>query len=302
MPHELPKKLSEISIEKKDKPKQKKQFLENKKKNEGSAKGIITMIQSQKKKGRYNIYLDDTYAFPVDESLLVKYRLFKGMEVPSDLQKTLQQEDTTYKAYHRALHYLSYALRSTKEVKDDLKKKDFEEQIDDVIKLLEKHRLVDDLEYAKSYVRTSLNVNRKGSRVIRQELKRKGISEEEITEAMNEYNEEDKLANAIMLGEKMVNKSKRRSSKDTERKIKQHLLQKGYEMEIINLAIETIDSEKEEEDEMDALEIQGEKMWRRYSKDDMYKRKQKTKSNLFQKGFSGEMIQQFIDEKEMEEE
>ena len=35
----------------------------------------ITMIQTQKKVGRFNIYINNKYAFPVSESVLIKYRL-----------------------------------------------------------------------------------------------------------------------------------------------------------------------------------------------------------------------------------
>jgi len=38
---------------------------------------VITKIEAQKKKGRYNIYLNDAFAFGVDEATVVKYALFK---------------------------------------------------------------------------------------------------------------------------------------------------------------------------------------------------------------------------------
>ena len=42
---------------------------------------VITKIEAQKKKGRYNIYLNDAFAFGVDEATVVKYTLFKGTEL-----------------------------------------------------------------------------------------------------------------------------------------------------------------------------------------------------------------------------
>ncbi|EPC72337.1 regulatory protein RecX, partial [Lacticaseibacillus paracasei subsp. paracasei Lpp71] len=35
----------------------------------------ITKITAQKRRGRYNIFIDGTYAFPVSETTLVDYRL-----------------------------------------------------------------------------------------------------------------------------------------------------------------------------------------------------------------------------------
>ena len=41
----------------------------------------ITAIVAQKRPGRFNVFLNGQYAFPVAESVLIKYRLYKGMEV-----------------------------------------------------------------------------------------------------------------------------------------------------------------------------------------------------------------------------
>ena len=41
----------------------------------------ISKIEAQKRKGRYNIYLDGKYAFPVAESVLIQFRLMKGTEL-----------------------------------------------------------------------------------------------------------------------------------------------------------------------------------------------------------------------------
>ena len=39
----------------------------------------ITKITAQKRRGRYNIFLDGQYAFPVSETTLVTYHLAKEM-------------------------------------------------------------------------------------------------------------------------------------------------------------------------------------------------------------------------------
>ncbi|MDY3702578.1 MAG: recombination regulator RecX, partial [Limosilactobacillus coleohominis] len=44
----------------------------------------ITKIEAQKRKGRYNVYLDGKFAFPVAESVLIKFRLMKGVELDAD--------------------------------------------------------------------------------------------------------------------------------------------------------------------------------------------------------------------------
>lgn len=305
MPKNLPKKLSELNEESKKTKKAPKKSQKEKKKNQQHEKiehrdPVITKIQAQKRKGRYNIFLDDKYAFAVDEALLVKYLLRKDMEISPELQKQLESEDISRKAYQRALVYLNYALRSEKQVRDDLISHEFEEQADEVIELLKDQRFINDLIYAKSYVRTAFNINRKGPNLIERDLEKKGVSHQEIVEALEEYPKKEQIQNAFRLGEKMIAKSKKRSSRDTAIKVKQHLMQKGYDSEIIDEVLPELETEKNEEEEMEALRKHGEKAWKRYSKFDGYERRQKTKANLFQKGFAGEIINAFIEEKEMD--
>lgn len=258
----------------------------------------ITSIQAQKRKGRYNIFLDGQYAFPVDEALIVKHLLRKGMEISPDLRKTLEEEDAFRKAYQRSLNYLSYGLRSEKEVREDLIDKEYEDHVEAVIEKLKDQKLLDDLEYAKAYVRTAAKINRKGPRVIQKDLFKRGIDEYKIQEALLEYPEEDQIENAVHLSEKQWKKGKRKSQRETVQKVKQYLMQKGFDREIIEAAIEAIDTEKDEDEEYEALVIQGEKAWKRYArKAEGYELKQKTKAYLYNKGYPTELINQFIDSK-----
>lgn len=262
---------------------------------------VITKITTQRRKGRYNIFLDEKYAFAVDEALLIKHMLRKDMEISPAMQKELEEEDTGKKAYQRAVVYLQYALRSEKEVREDLIKHEFEEQADDVIDLLKSQGFINDAEYAKSYVRTASNLNRKGPRVIEQELFRKGISESDISQSMEEYPFSLRVENAFKLGEKVIHKSSSRSTRQTKQKLSEYLMQKGYDTDIIQTVIEDLPFEKEEAEEWDALVLQAEKAWRRYSKFEQRDQIQKTKSNLYQKGFPMELINRYIETKEEQE-
>ncbi|WP_256864654.1 recombination regulator RecX [Marinilactibacillus piezotolerans] len=284
-----------------DKTKQLEQAIEANSRETGDKRNMITSIQAQKRPGRYNIYLGEEYAFPVDEELIIKYMLHKGMVLSPAFQEELKVEDVSRKAYQRALNYLSYGLRSEKEVRDDLKEKEFEEQADEVIERLKEQRLIDDLEYAKSYVRTSANLNRKGPSVIQNELFRRGIDKLSIEEAMFEYSYEDQFDNAYILAEKAWKKARQKSQREAVQKVKQHLMQKGFNMDIIQEVINEMDTDKSEDEEFEALAIQGEKAWKRYSrKSSGYELVQKTKSSLFQKGYPSELIKRFTDMKEEE--
>lgn len=266
-----------------------------------STHSVITKITTQRRKGRYNIFLDEVYAFAVDEGLLVKHMLRKGMELSPQQQEALKEEDESRKAYQRALVYLQYGLRSAKEVRDDLIAKEFEDYADDVIEILIDQRLINDEEYAKSYTRTAANLSRKGPRVIERELIQKGIKEADRLEAQGEYAFAQQIENAVHLGEKVITRSSRRSSRDTQQRVREHLMTKGFDSEVINEALPQLVTKKDEDDEMEALALQGDKAWRRYRNEDRYKRIQKTKANLFQKAFPMELIARYIDKKVSED-
>ena len=54
----------------------------------------ITKITTQKKRtDRYNIFLDEKYAFSVDEAVLLKFQLQKGKEIDSFVLSQIQFQD-----------------------------------------------------------------------------------------------------------------------------------------------------------------------------------------------------------------
>lgn len=263
----------------------------------------ITKIETQKRKGRYNIYLDEEYAFPVDEAVLVKHVLFKGMEITKEFQKQLEQEDNFSKAFSRAVNYLSYSLRSEKEVRDDLVDHEFSlETAVDVIEKLKEMKYIDDLTYAESYTRTAANLNGKGPYNIRQELKKRGVKETIIEQALLEYPMEQRIENGVAAAEKALKRTQRSSSKEANNKVRQSLMQKGFNKDEITEILAQVETEKDEDEEYEALKKQGDKIWRKQSKLVGSKKIQKVKSSLYQKGFNGELINQFIEEKEFEDE
>src|SRR5690625_147307 len=78
---------------------------------------IITKISRQKKNtSRYNIFIANEYAFSVSEDVLVRYRLYKGMELTRELMKEIKASESWNKVYSDALFYLNYRMRTEKEM------------------------------------------------------------------------------------------------------------------------------------------------------------------------------------------
>ncbi|WP_161879668.1 recombination regulator RecX [Alkalibacterium sp. MB6] len=268
---------------------------ENKKKEN---KLIITKIQAQKAKGRYNIFVNDEYAFAVDDNLLVNYRLMKGMELTKEVIEELREKGEMSKAYQAALNYLNFKMRTEKEVRDHLKKKEYQ-SVDSVIEKLKNHRFINDREYAISFVRTNYILKNDGPRKIEQALYKKGINKNDILEGLEEYKMDQQKENALALAEKTLNRQRNKSSREVIQKVREQLMLNGFSSEIISEVMEEIDTEQSVDEEYESLEKQGEKAWTRYSRKSKNRDLiQKTKAFLYSKGYPKELIERFITEKE----
>jgi regulatory protein len=256
----------------------------------------ITKITTQKKqKDRFNIYVNDgateRYAFSVDEDVLIKYQLKKGMEIDEFTQMEVLYQDTVRKALATAIQYLAIRMRSEKEVKDYLKQKEIEDPvIQEVIHRLYNLNYLNDEEFAIAYVRTQINTSDKGPSVVKMELKEKGIETTSLEKALAEFTFDIQITKAVQLCEKAQKKKRTDSEYIFEQKLKQALLRKGYPFSIIDEAmLETKKLVSEEDDEFRAVNIQGEKALKKYGDNKM-----KIKQFLYRKGFPIEQIEAYI--------
>jgi regulatory protein len=262
---------------------------------------VITKISVQKNnKNRYSIFTNsgkgEEYAFSVDEDVLIKYQLKKGMEL-DDLSVTdILYQDDIRKAYNTALHYLSHRMRSEGEVKEHLTKKEIPEPvIKEVVNRLYKYKFLDDVEFAKAFVRTQMNTTDKGPEVVKIGLKEKGITIKIMEEAMLEYPFELQVEKAELLASKFVKKNQKDSSRILKQKLEQFLIRKGYPFSVIQQVMEESVTEKVVEEELDALRYQGEKLQRKHAKLTGFEFKQKIKQGLYNKGFSINLIDRYLD-------
>ncbi|MEK3887628.1 recombination regulator RecX [Bacillus sp. FSL K6-3431] len=262
----------------------------------------ITKISTQKNTSdRYNIFLDEKFAFGVDEEVLMRFQLQKGKEL-TELEITqIQYEDEIRKAFNASINYLSFRMRSESEIRSHLKKKEWEEPVIHAVLLkLNDRQYIDDLAFASAYVRTQVNGGKKGPGTIKQELKQKGIAGHYIEEALSKYDGEQQIDHAIQLGNKVAKQNSSLSERSLKQKIQQYLMTKGFSSDIISIAMEEVEFEKEDDAEWEAMQAQGEKAHRKYKSFSGYEYKQKMKQVLFRKGFAIEMIDRFLQEKEME--
>ncbi|USJ87360.1 recombination regulator RecX [Lactiplantibacillus pentosus] len=263
----------------------------------------VTKIVAQKRAGRYNIYLDGKYAFPISESVMIKFRVFKGMEIDAELQTAMIAADDVSRAYTRALDYLSHQLRTEKEVHDKLRDEEIEEPvIDATMQQLRELRLLNDQQYADAFVRTAKRTSDKGPRVIRQNLRQKGVGEQLIDDALaGQFSPDEQIDNASELARKLAKRYHKQAFKTMQQKVRQGMMTKGFDNDTITAAIAGLDLQPDEDEQWQALVTQGTKLWKRNRKYSFRERAMRTKRSLFQKGFMMDEINRFIDEQVADE-
>lgn len=158
--------------------------------------------------------------------------------------------DNFEKFYNKALEFLSYRPRSEKEVRNKLKiqsaKFKITEQnskllIEEVINKLRKYNFIDDLEFAKKWVENRLRFKPRSLRLIRLELKQKGIAAEIIEDL--QLTIENDLESAKKLIEKRMGRFRNKFGMTREeryQKLGRFLASKGFNWDTIKKSIDEI--------------------------------------------------------------
>lgn len=227
----------------------------------------ITKIQAQKRKGRFNIYLDGKYAFSVAENTLIEFRLMKDVELTDNQVKEIQDRENVNKAYSDAVNYLSYQLRTEKEIKEYLYKKEYhKDAVEITLQRLRDLHYLDDDNYAQSFINTQLRMSANGPKIIEQKLVKKGVPNNIIQDKLSGIDRDILLENAIEFAQKQVRKQKRASFQQMLTKLRQSLYQKGFDGEITSEAIKKLDLQVDEDEELEKLRNMITKVQHRYDK------------------------------------
>ena len=114
--------------------------------------GIITSLEVQKRNHqRLNVYLDGEYAFGL--SRFVGAWLQVGQELFEEKISELLEDDSQEIAYQLSIRFIDYRLRTSSEVEKHLRKKGIQDQvINSVIERLEKNGLLNDENFAKTWI------------------------------------------------------------------------------------------------------------------------------------------------------
>jgi regulatory protein len=185
----------------------------------------ITALEIQKKnRNRVNVYLDEEFAFGL--SRINATWLEIGNSLSEGEIRELLAADAREMAYQKAIHYLSFRPRSEKEIKINLRKHKFtDEVICDIISKLKKGNLVNDLDFAQNWVENRSEFRPRGQKALKFELVKKGINNDIIEEVLLNIDDEELAYKAAL---KQISKYKQLEWEDLRKKMLMFLARRGF--------------------------------------------------------------------------
>ncbi|WP_192930143.1 RecX family transcriptional regulator [Alkaliphilus pronyensis] len=268
----------------------------------------ITDVQQQRQnKDKFNIYINNEYCFSCSLEIVALHNLKVGLMVDEDKLKEIIYTSNIKAAFNMALTYLSTKPRTKAETIKHLMSKGYEENVIlETLKRLEYYNYINDEDYAKNYVKNNSMHKLNGIKKIKHNLKEKGIDENLADIALDKYDAEQQLQNAIDIGKRFFLLNTKTPVNKIKEKLYNKLLMKGYLWDTIDKAISIIERDEvviEELDQMESLRIEEakklvEKYFKQYSKreSNSYVIKNKVAQALFRKGYKSDLIKDIIND------
>lgn len=193
---------------------------------------IITEISKQRKKGRYNIFVDGEFFSGIDALSLLQAGLKEGKEITREELEQKVTESECRSAFDYLGKYLA-APHTKKQVNDKLKQRGYSDNVIALtIEKAESYGYLNDEEYARALV-SSLNL--KSRREVKSKLMQKGIDRQTIDLCLSSISQDDENSRAQVLSEKYL------KNKDINQKtlsgLYQYLLRKGFDGEVAMQAV-----------------------------------------------------------------
>lgn len=199
----------------------------------------VTNLEIQKKNtNKFNVYLDNYFAFGIHAEIIYKYNIKKGMQLSDEfIEEVLKLEE-----YNRAFNYSIYMLskkdKTKKEINKKLKEKGYDEVIiNRTIKKLKELNYLDDELYCQKFISDRINFSTKGKNKIKSELYQKGVNKETISEKIKEIDDSLEYERALCIGQKKLKVLKEKDKYKLKQKLFSHLVYKGFDFNIVKSVI-----------------------------------------------------------------
>lgn len=201
----------------------------------------ITAIQPQKKRcDRAAIFLDGEFAFGLHHDVLLASGIAVGDELTSAQIEEIRRQESRRSGKEKAFRLLAHRARSRKELGDRLRQAGYAaEDIDWVLAELQRLQLLNDAEFARMFSHDRMVNQPVGARLLRQELKRRGVAEDDVENAVAEaFQERSEAQVARELAAKQKKKQLKLNDEKAKQRVADFLLRRGFHWDLVNEIIE----------------------------------------------------------------
>lgn len=228
--------------------------------------------------GRYKITFEKETSYILYEDVILKHNLLVKSNIDMHDIEDILKDNSFYEAYNNALNYINKKIRTEKEIKAYLEKKEYSD-IDKVIYKLKEDGYLNKSMYLKSYIHDKLYLSSDGPYKIKRDLEKLGFDENEINEELDKIDNEEWINKAKKLVIKKQNSNSKYSSFLLNKKIYEDLTNKGFSENMFMNILNNEDSEEIRKKEYDKL---FNKLSKKYSGKEL---EYKLKQEMYKKGF-----------------
>lgn len=206
--------------------------------------GTITDIRPQQRdETRVNIFIDGEFAFGLHIDLQLEHYLKKGDVLDDEKIALLLRQDETKKAIASALNLIAYRSRAAGELATKLREKGFSpEAVDAAVARMGELGYLDDRDFADRWVESRQSSRPRSARMLKQELRHKGVDREIIESAIEDAGI-DEYADALELARKRTTTLADLDPAVRERRLTGYLARRGYGFDIIRRVLEALENE-----------------------------------------------------------
>ncbi len=196
----------------------------------------ITAIEPQKNRNRVNIHLDGEFAFGLARFTAVWLRV--GDILSDEKIAKLQAEDARERAFQQAMLFLSYRVRSEKEIRQNLHKHEIpEEVVEETLARLRENGLANDNKFARVWVENRNTFRPRSRRVLTMELRQKGLDDETVQSAVADV---DENALAYDSASKRAGRLKALEWSEFRKKLSEYLARRGFPYSVISPVVSKV--------------------------------------------------------------
>lgn len=213
---------------------------------------IADIRRQQKDPNRFNVYVDGQFAFGISAEIRFEKKLEIDQKLSEKQVEDLINLDQTERLLNKALNFISFRPRSEKEirehllrkgklkeVKGEVEKTQYEFSVGEVLRRLKKLGQINDRTFASWWIDQRNRFRPCGQRLLRIELRAKGVSKEIIDESLC-INDEDQMQLALAAASKKMKLLKKYNEEEIRLKIGQFLLRRGFDWNIIKKVVDTL--------------------------------------------------------------